>query len=217
MQFDPNNKVVQLCVQGMGLEAEGKIELAKEMFQQAWDIAENDFEAFTAAHYLARNQEDPNENLKWNLTALDKALAIENDDMKAHYPSLYLNIARSYENLNLTSEARRYYRLAADNAEFLPPGQYGDMIRSGIGAGLQRTTAVSHNNRLIEGLINSWCERKDLKPLSFILPAYVGNLGTEADVNKLISSLSYLSAVRCLPPEEQQKIDDLINEMSAKF
>ena len=66
MEFDPNNAAVQLCVKGMTAEGEGNIEEAKQFFQQAWDTATNNFEAFTAAHYLARNQADPNIELKWN-------------------------------------------------------------------------------------------------------------------------------------------------------
>ena len=73
MQFDPKNKVVQLCAQGMQTEGEGETAEAHALFQQAWDIAQNDFEAFTAAHYLARNQPDPKDNLKWNLEALNRA------------------------------------------------------------------------------------------------------------------------------------------------
>src|SRR5580658_2850435 len=126
MQFDPTNKVVKLCAEGMQYEAEGKTDEAHQLFQQAWDIAENDFEAFTAAHYLARNQKDPKDVLKWNLEALNRASTIQDDAMKAHYPSLYLNVGKSYETLSDLKEANNYYQLAADQSTFLPPGKYGD-------------------------------------------------------------------------------------------
>jgi len=35
MQFDPNNKVVQLCAQGMQREAEGETDEAHKFFQEA--------------------------------------------------------------------------------------------------------------------------------------------------------------------------------------
>jgi tetratricopeptide (TPR) repeat protein len=214
MEFDPNNKVVKLCAQGMQVEAEGKIDAAHNFFQQAWDIAENDFEAFTAAHYLARNQKDPNDVLKWNLEALNRANAIDDEEMKDHYPSLYLNAGKSHETLGNIEEANKYYQFAADYSSFLPLGKYGDMIRSGIAEALKRTGTPKFSNDGLDKLIGSWCERKELKPLSLILPTYMGNLGTESDLNKLISALSYLSATRCLNAEEQGIVNELVVELS---
>jgi hypothetical protein len=215
MQFDPDNKVVKLCAEGMQAEAEGKIKEAHCMFQQAWDIADNDFEAFTAAHYLARNQKDPTDVLKWNLEALNRANKLKDEEFKGHYPSLYLNVGKSYETLNNNSEANRYYQLAADNSAFLPPGKYGDMLQMGIAEALKRTGTVKFTNDSLNRLIDKWCEGKQLRPLSLILPAYPGNLGTENDLNKLISALSYLSATRCLDAGEQSLVDDLIVELSS--
>ena len=216
MQFDPTNKVVKLCAEGMQIEAEGKIDEAHKLFQQAWDIAENDFEAFTAAHYLARNQKDPNDVLKWNMEALSRANAITDEDAKGHYPSLCLNVGKSYETLGDLKEANNYYQMAADHSDHLPPGKYSDMIRMGISEGLKRTGTTKFNNDILDSLISKWCEKKELRPLSLILPAYIGNLGTENDLNRLVSALSYLSATRCLNEEEQSMIDELITELSSK-
>lgn len=214
MQFDPNNKVVKLCAEGMQFEAEGKIDEAHSLFQQAWDIAADDFEAFTAAHYLARNQKDPADVLKWNLEALKRANAIRGDETKEHYPSLYLNVGKSYETLNDNKEANNYYQFAADYSSFLPSGKYSDMIRMGIAAGLNRTGTTKFCDAILDQLINNWCERRELRPLSFILPAYVSNLGTDNDISKLVSALSYLSATRCLVEEEQNILNDLIKHLS---
>ncbi len=214
MQFDPENNVVKLCAQGMQNEAEGKIEDAHKLFQQAWDIAGNDFEAFTAAHYLARNQKDANDALKWNLEALSRANAIKDDDMKAHYPSLYLNVGKSYETLKNEPEANNYYQMAADSAAYLPPGKYSDMIKMGIAGGLKRTGTIKFSDAILDGLISKWCEHRELRPLSLILPAYIANLGTENDINKLISALSYLSATRCLNGEEQDIVEELVKRLS---
>jgi len=214
MQFDPNNKVVKLCADGMQAEAEGKIEEAHALFQRAWDIAENDFEAFTAAHYLARNQRNPEDVLKWNLESLARANKIADESVNATYPSLYLNIGKSYEQLNDLKEANRNYQLAADFSSFLPPGKYSDMIKAGIATALNRTGTVKFVNARLDDLINKWCENKSLRPLSLILTAYVGNLGTESDINKLISALSYLSATRCLDEEEQRVVDELVNSLT---
>jgi tetratricopeptide (TPR) repeat protein len=214
MQFDPENNVVKLCAQGMQNEAGGKIETAHKLFQQAWGIAENDFEAFTAAHYLARNQKDANDALKWNVEALNRANAIKNEDMKAYYPSLYLNVGKSYETLKNEPEANNYYQLAADSAACLSAGKYSDMIRMGIAEGLKRTGTIKFSDDILDGLIGKWCENKELRPLSLILPAYIGNLGTENDINKMISALSYLSATRCLNGKEQDILEELVKRLS---
>jgi hypothetical protein len=216
MQFDPTNKVVKLCVEGMQMEAEGKRDGAHKLFQQAWDIAENDFEAFTAAHYLARNQKDPNDVLKWNLEALNRANAIKDDDTKGHYPSLCLNVGKSHETLGDIKEANNYYQMAANHSNYLPPGKYGDMIRMGIAEGLKRTGTTKFNNDILDNLISKWCEKKELRPLSLILPAYISNLGTEDDLNKLVSALSYLSATRCLDAGDQGIVDGLVVGLSDK-
>ena len=84
MEFDPNNPVIKLCVEGMNAESEGEIEEAHRLFQQAWETATNNFEKFTSAHYLARNQQDPNDGLKWNLKALTIAETIKEDSTKGN-------------------------------------------------------------------------------------------------------------------------------------
>ena len=216
MEFDPNNPVIQLCVQGMNAEGEGKVEEAHQLFQRAWDTAENNFEKFTAAHYLARNQKDPDDVLKWNLEALSLAKTIKDDSTKGHYPSLYLNVAKSYETLGDKEEAARYYQLAADACAHLPAGKYADMTRSGVSAGLKRVGRVIPVDDAIVQLINTWCERKELKPLATILPAYVSYLGTENDRNKLLSAFSYLSAMRCLDEEEQMMVEEIIKRLTAQ-
>ncbi|MGN6569023.1 MAG: tetratricopeptide repeat protein [Flavipsychrobacter sp.] len=214
MKFDPNNPVIQLCATGMQLEAQGKIDEAVQSFQKAWSLAANDFERFTAAHYVARNQKDPVDNLKWNMDALMYAQAINNNGSTGHYPSLYLNIAKSYETLGDIPAAHQHYQNAARHADTLPANPYGDMIKSGINEGLKRTGIKTWQHPTLDLLIDLWCRRKDLRPLAQVLPAYISNLGTGHDINKLISALSLLSATRCLPADEQQKIDELINSLS---
>jgi tetratricopeptide (TPR) repeat protein len=214
MNFDPENKVVQLCAQGMQAEAEGKIEEANNCFKQAWEAATNDFERFTAAHYCARNQPDPQVNLQWNLDALKYADAIDNAELKTHYPSLYLNIGKSYETLNDLPSAGKYYQLASESTAYLPDNGYGKMLKAGINEGLKRAGLKGYYHITINALINVWCDRKELRPLSLLLPAYLQNLGTVEDINKLITALSYLSATRCLNAEEQGKIEELIAELA---
>lgn len=214
MQFDPENRVIKLCVDGMSAEARGARDDAMKLFQLAWEQSTNDFERFTSAHYLARNQQDPKDGLKWNLQALSFARAIEDEDMRVHYPSLYLNIAKSYEALHDEDNARLNYTLAAEHSNYLPDGSYSEVIRSGISAGLHRIRNADFHHAVLDVLIDTWCERKALRPLAFLLPAYLGNPGTGADRVRLISALSYLNATRCLPDPEQRQIEQVIAELS---
>lgn len=138
MQYDPNNNVVKLCAEGMSLEGAGKKEEALALFTQAWEEASNDVEKFTSAHYIARHQKNAIEKLNWDKTALDFALKIDDEIVKGAYSSLYLNIAKAYEDLEDFNSAKEYYRIALSYTEFLLDDEYGAMIRAGIANGLER-------------------------------------------------------------------------------
>jgi tetratricopeptide (TPR) repeat protein len=138
MEFDTNNKIIQLCAQGMEMEARQKPQEAKALFWHAWNEASNDFEKFTAAHYVARHQKSVQEKLEWDKTALSFALKIKDDSMKANYPSLYLNIAKCYEDLKDLYNAQINYQLALTYIEHLPVNGYGEMIKLGIKNGIKR-------------------------------------------------------------------------------
>jgi tetratricopeptide (TPR) repeat protein len=140
MEVDPNNNVVKLCTQGMSLEGQGKVEEASKLFIKAWDEATNDFEKFTAAHYVARHQKSVADKLKWDETALELALKIDNKSVKESFPSLYLNIAKCYEDLNNFDNAKINYQLALSFANLLSDNGYGNMIKGGITKGIERMT-----------------------------------------------------------------------------
>jgi tetratricopeptide (TPR) repeat protein len=138
MQFDPENHINKLCAQGMLLEGEGKPGEASALFHQAWNDATNTTEKFTAAHYIARHQQNIEDKLTWDETALNLALEIEGEEIKAVYPSLYLNVAKCYEDLEQFDKAFENYRLALSYIHFLPDDGYGNMIRAGVSKGIER-------------------------------------------------------------------------------
>ena len=100
MEFSPFNNVVKLCLQGIDFEEKGRPEEAGKIFFQAWNEATNGFEKFLAAYYLARHQISVLDSLNWYQTALRLALTINDDSVKGAYASLYINIAKSYKDLN---------------------------------------------------------------------------------------------------------------------
>jgi rifampin ADP-ribosylating transferase len=155
MEFNPNNNIIKLCVQGMHLEEEGKAEEASKLFLQAWNEATDDFEKFTAAHYVARHQKTASDKLKWLETGLQFALKINNETVRSAFPSLYLNIAKCYEDLNDRDNARKNYELAvsfkdkpSDKGPFYhgtkADMQVGDLLTPGFRSNYQSEVVMNH-------------------------------------------------------------------------
>lgn len=96
----------------MEMEENGKPEEAGKLFLRGWDEATSDFEKFLAAHYVARHQKTVSDKLHWLETALKFALQINDDAVKSAFPSLYLNIAKCYEDLNNADKAKENVDLA---------------------------------------------------------------------------------------------------------
>jgi hypothetical protein len=112
MEFNPNNNVIRLCVQGMAMEEKDNAEEASRLFRQAWNEATNDFEKFTAAYYVARHQDNVRDKLKWLETSLKFALKINDVSVSGAFPSLYSNIAKCYEEGKDPDNAKKNYELA---------------------------------------------------------------------------------------------------------
>ena len=155
MEFNPNNNVVKLCLQGMELEGKGKPEEASRIFLQAWNEATDDFEKFLAAHYVARHQKNVSNKLKWLETSLQLALKISNDYTKGIFSSLYLNIAKCYEELGDLENAKKNYELAdlfkdklSDKGPFYHGTradlQVGDLLTAGFRSNYNHEVIMNH-------------------------------------------------------------------------
>jgi len=143
MEFSPNNSIVKLCLLGMDMEGKGNPEEASRLFLQAWNEATSDFEKFLAAHYMVRHQTNVPDKLKWLQTALQSALKISNAAaVVGIFPSLYLNIAKCYEDLSDLNSAKKNHELAIsfmdkifDNGPFYHGTkadlQVGDLLTAG--------------------------------------------------------------------------------------
>jgi rifampin ADP-ribosylating transferase len=112
IKFDPNNAIIKLCMSGMGLEDSGNSEDAITMFHKAWHEATDDYERFIASYHLARIQKSISDKLKWMETSLKCALKINDDNVKSAYSTLYLNIAKCYEELGDSENAKINYELS---------------------------------------------------------------------------------------------------------
>lgn len=109
-----DNPVIRLCIEGTQAEYRKQIGKARVIYQRAWELAQDDYEACIAAHYVARCQEEPKERLKWNQIALERANMSGDDRVREFYPSLYINMGHSYELLGELDKSKRYYDLAAE-------------------------------------------------------------------------------------------------------
>src|SRR4051812_25439839 len=112
MDFNPSNNIIKLCLQGMELKGKDRPEEAGRLFLQAWNEASNDFERFIAAYQLATHQKETSEELNWLETALQLALKINDDSVKAAFGFLYTRIAKCHEHLNDLDNAKKNYELA---------------------------------------------------------------------------------------------------------
>ncbi|MGC5566551.1 hypothetical protein ACPYPG_27345 [Streptomyces sp. FR-108] len=96
----------------------------------------------TLAHYMADTQDDPSDELAWDLRALSAADELTDERVAEHhqslavrafYPSLHLNLAADYVKLGRSEAARGHLGAARAGAGVLGDDAYGDGIRAGIG------------------------------------------------------------------------------------
>ena len=140
MNINPENAIVSLCAQGMEKEGEGDKETAITMFQLAWETATSDYERCIAAHYVARHQDNIDSKLEWDKISLEMALKTKDIAINEFLPSLYLNVAKCYEDMRDLTNAAIHYQAALSYSIFLSSDGYSNMIKSGIIRGIKRVT-----------------------------------------------------------------------------
>ncbi|MFD9191608.1 hypothetical protein ACFWCA_25655 [Streptomyces phaeochromogenes] len=127
----------------------GDREEARGRFLDLWTEIGEDGDALhrcTLAHYMADAQDDPSDELAWDLRALSAADTLTDGStdarlaehqqslaVRAFYPSLHLSLAVDYANLGRSEAARSHLRRARDTVGVLGDDAYGDGVRAGIG------------------------------------------------------------------------------------
>lgn len=114
MEFSPNNKIIQRCLQAVAMEEKGQMEEANILSLQAWSEATDGFEKFTAAYFVARYQKVVAGRLKWLQTALQFALTVNEDWVKAALSTLYSQVAECYAELGDTENEDKNRAMAGD-------------------------------------------------------------------------------------------------------
>ncbi|GAA3744290.1 hypothetical protein GCM10022225_29890 [Plantactinospora mayteni] len=122
----------------------GRTGAARERLTELWGRigpAGDPFHRCTLAHYLADLQEDPAEELRWDLRALEAADTLTDERAQRHdtslqvaafRPSLQLNLAEDYRKLGRPDQAREHLALARESLPALGDDPYGQMIRDGV-------------------------------------------------------------------------------------
>lgn len=126
---------------GVRLREAGNIAEARDLLNSLWQAVSKGDDAFAVcflAHSLADVQDDPEEELRWDILAL-KAAGEVTDERAAEqqipggrrglYPSLHLNLAEDYLRLGDEKRAQEHYRSGAEFVRFLGDDNYGDGIR----------------------------------------------------------------------------------------
>ncbi|WP_433548681.1 hypothetical protein ACQPZG_29275 [Streptomyces sp. CA-294286] len=91
------------------------------------------------AHYMADAQDDPRDELLWDLRALAAAddaagpLGTGSTPLRGFYPSLHLNLATAYAKLGRREAARSHLRRAKALCDALVDDGYGQGVRGAIG------------------------------------------------------------------------------------
>lgn len=132
-----DDPVMAEIAQVQQLALRGERSRAADAYAQLWEqvVGGRPLYRITVAHYLADLQDDPGDELKWDVLALDAAAEVDegHQDAVAVAPlraSLHVNAAAAMAKLGRSSDARRQLLAAEHNEQFLPSGGYGRLVRS---------------------------------------------------------------------------------------
>jgi tetratricopeptide (TPR) repeat protein len=111
----------------------GDTAAARARFTELWDRVDDPFHRCALAHHAADVQEEPADELRWDLRALAAADAVPDPlAVRGFYPSLHLNLADVYRRLGDAERAADHLDRARATLDTLPDDGYGQMIRGGI-------------------------------------------------------------------------------------
>ena len=133
--------VIDQIRRGIRLREGGNSADARELLTSLWpevNAADDDFARCFLAHSLADVQDDPGEELRWDVIALDAGEAVTEEPAtereipggrRGLLPSLHLNLAESYLRVSDEDRARDHYQTGLEVVRFLGDDSYGDSIR----------------------------------------------------------------------------------------
>jgi hypothetical protein len=126
---------------GIRLREAGRPADARVVLSALWpqvDAADDPFARCFLAHSLADVQDDPREELRWDLVAFEAGAAVTEEragergvpgGRRGLFPSLHLNLAESYVRVGDAHQARQHYAAGLEFVPYLGQDAYGDSIR----------------------------------------------------------------------------------------
>jgi hypothetical protein len=129
---------------GIELSHSGEREAARRLFSSLWDVVGATGDALhrcAFAHSMADVQDDPHEELAWDLRALEAADLITDERVQqagvaspvaGFYPSLHLNLGDVYRRLGDLDRARDHLARGRAAVGELGDNGYGQMIKGGL-------------------------------------------------------------------------------------
>jgi hypothetical protein len=136
--------------EAMELAQTGRPAEARALFASLWAELGPDGDPLhrvAVAHAMADVQDDPHEELAWDLRALAAVEGLSDEraasagvtgPVAAFYPSLHLNLGEDYRKVGDVAAARRHLELGLAAAGTLPDDGYGQLIRGGLEGLAQR-------------------------------------------------------------------------------
>ncbi|MGW3100251.1 hypothetical protein ACWDCC_43240 [Streptomyces sp. NPDC001102] len=142
--MNTEDKTMKRIEEAMTLQHAGDLDGARQQFIEIREEIASDGDPFhrcVLAHYMADLQQDPQDELAWDLRALEAAASVTDDRAKQHdaslairgfYPSLHLNLAADFRKLGDTTQARTHLAQAKEHLDALNDDGYSQGIRSAI-------------------------------------------------------------------------------------
>ena len=139
--------------QAIALSQQGQRADARSAYSEIWAEIGADGEPLhrcLLAHHMADVQDDPRNELAWDLRALEAAKSVTDQraaaagatgPVAAFYPSLHLNLGEDHRKLGDMAEARRHLELGRRGVGSLGDDPYSSMIKAGLEALAERLTA----------------------------------------------------------------------------
>ena len=141
--------------QALAMAQQRRREEARAAFSEIWaeiGVDGDPLHRCALAHHMADVQDDPRDELAWDLRALAAAESLSDDRVAAagvsgpvagFYPSLHLNLGGDYRKLGDHVQARRHLDLGRQAASFLGEDPYGSMIKAGLDGLAVRLTSAT--------------------------------------------------------------------------
>ncbi|MEU4538985.1 hypothetical protein AB0G15_29450 [Streptosporangium sp. NPDC023825] len=130
--------------QGVELGRRGEREAARKLFSELWEeigVTGDPLHRCALAHSMADVQDEVQEELLWDLRALEAADLVTDErarqagvagPVSGFYPSLHLNLGDAYRRLGDLDRARDHLERGRAAVGALGDDGYGQMIRQGL-------------------------------------------------------------------------------------